>query len=92
MLNSFLWLSGGLIVGLLASRLVQPDGRQATLIDMAVGGISAFFAGLILTQLFGFATVNDDQLNIASLIVAAVAAALSVAVVKFLRRGAIQAT
>ena len=83
MFNSAIWIMFGAVIGPVASRIFTTDGRQSTLIDIAVGCLGAFIAGLTLTQQLGFSTLNDYGLNPAIVIVAIVGAIALVALVKF---------
>lgn len=52
MLNFILWLIVGGFVGWMASLLMGTDARQGTLLNIIVGVVGAFVAGLVLFPLF----------------------------------------
>ena len=87
MINFIVWLIVGAIIGWLASRLMGTDGQQGTLIDIVVGIVGAFVAGIVLTPLFGISTINQSNFSLPALIVSLLGAIILLAVVRLLRRG-----
>jgi len=85
MINFIVWLIVGAIIGWLASRLMGTDGQQGTLIDIVVGIVGAFVAGLVLTPLFGISTINQNNFSLPALIVSLLGAIILLAVVRLLR-------
>jgi len=87
MINFIVWLVVGGIIGWVASLLMHTDGQQDTLIDIVVGIVGAFIAGLLLTPMFGISTINQSDFSLPALLVSLVGAVILLAVVKFFRRG-----
>ena len=90
MINFIVWLIVGAIIGWLASRLMGTDGQQGTLIDIVVGVVGAFVAGIVLTPLFGISTINQSNFSLPALIVSLLGAIILLAVVRLLRRGIVR--
>ena len=53
MINFVIWLIMGGLVGWLASILMHTNAQQGTLLNIVVGIVGAFIAGLVLTPLLG---------------------------------------
>ena len=87
MLNFIIWIVVGAIIGWLASMVMHTDAQQGTLIDIVVGIVGAFLAGLLLTPLFGVGTINSGDFSVPGLIVSFLGALILIAIVKFFRRG-----
>ena len=85
MINFIVWLIVGAIIGWLASRLMGTDGQQGTLIDIVVGVVGAFVAGLLLTPLFGISTINQSNFSLPALMVSLMGAIILLAAVRVLR-------
>ena len=91
MINFIIWLIAGAIIGWVASLIMHTDGQQGTLIDMVVGVVGAFIAGLVLTPLFGISTINESNFSLPALLVSLLGAIILLAVVNFFRRGSVRA-
>ena len=87
MINFIVWLIAGAIIGWLASRIMRTDGQQGTLIDIVVGVVGAFIAGLVLTPLFGISTINQSNFSLPALLVSLLGAVILLAIVNLFRRG-----
>lgn len=87
MLNFIIWIVVGAIIGWLASMIMHTNGSQGTLIDIVVGIVGAFIAGLVLSPLLGVGTINDGNFSLGSLVVSLLGAVILLAVVKMFRRG-----
>lgn len=87
MINFIIWLIAGAIIGWVASMLMHTDGQQGTLIDIVVGVVGAFVAGLVLTPLLGVGTINQNDFSLPALLVSLLGAVVLLAVVKLFRRG-----
>lgn len=86
MINLIIWLIAGAIIGWVASILMKTDGQQGTMIDIVVGIVGAFIAGLVLTPLLGIGTINDNNFSISALLVSLLGAVALLAIVRALRR------
>lgn len=91
MINFIVWLIAGAIIGWVASLIMHTDGQQGTLIDIVVGVVGAFVAGLVLTPLFGISTINESNFSLPALLVSLLGAIILLAVVNLFRRGSVRA-
>ena len=87
MLNFIIWIIVGGIIGWMASLLMRTDREQGTLLNIIVGIVGAFLAGLILTPLFGISSINSGNFSIPALLIFLVGALILLAVVNLFRRG-----
>jgi len=87
MVNFIIWLIAGAIVGWVASRIMHTDGQQDTLIDIVVGIVGAFIAGIVLTPMLGISTINQGNFSVPALLVSLGGAVVLLAVVNLVRRG-----
>jgi uncharacterized membrane protein YeaQ/YmgE (transglycosylase-associated protein family) len=62
------------------------NARQGLVLDIVVGIVGAFIAGLVLTPLFGISTINQNNFSLPALLVSLVGAILLLAVVRVVRR------
>ncbi len=81
-----LWLIVGGVVGWLASMIMRTDGQQGILLNIVVGIVGAFLAGLV----FSGGTINDGALNLTSILVSLVGAVVLLAIVNLVRRGRVR--
>ena len=87
MINFIVWIIAGAIIGWIASKVMGTNAQQGTLLDIIVGVVGAFIAGLVLTPLFGISTINQNNFSLPALLVSLLGAIILLAVVKFIRRG-----
>jgi uncharacterized membrane protein YeaQ/YmgE (transglycosylase-associated protein family) len=85
MLNFVSWLIVGGIIGWLASTIMRTDAEQGTLLNIVVGVVGAFLAGLMLTPLLGIGTIDEGSFNLPALIVSLLGAVVLLAVVNLFR-------
>lgn len=90
MVNFIVWIIAGAIIGWIASSVMGTNRQQGTLLDIVVGVVGAFIAGLVLTPLFGISTINQSNFSFPALLVSLGGAIILLAVVKFLRRGGLR--
>jgi uncharacterized membrane protein YeaQ/YmgE (transglycosylase-associated protein family) len=86
-MNFITWLIVGGLIGWLASMLMKTDAQQGIVLNIVVGIVGAFLAGLLITPLIGVGTINQDNFSLPALLVSFVGAALLLAIVNFFRRG-----
>jgi uncharacterized membrane protein YeaQ/YmgE (transglycosylase-associated protein family) len=67
MVNYLAWIILGAIMGWLASLIQLPNGHRDVRIDIAVGIIGAFVAGLVFTPLFSPSPINQSNLSLPAL-------------------------
>ncbi len=80
---------GGLI-GWVASIVMHTNGQQGILLNIVVGIIGAFLAGLVLTPLFGISTIGQGNYSLPAILVTLFGAIILLAVVNMVRRGAVR--
>jgi uncharacterized membrane protein YeaQ/YmgE (transglycosylase-associated protein family) len=85
MVNFIIWLIVGAIIGWAASQLMGQ--REGLLLNIIVGIVGAFLAGLVLTPLLGIGTINQGNFSLPALIVSLVGAIALLAIVSVFRRG-----
>jgi uncharacterized membrane protein YeaQ/YmgE (transglycosylase-associated protein family) len=69
---------------------MKTDGQQGMLLNVIVGIVGAFVAGLVLTPLFGIATINQNNFSLPGLMVSLVGAIILLALVSLLRGGGLR--
>jgi uncharacterized membrane protein YeaQ/YmgE (transglycosylase-associated protein family) len=90
MINFIIWIILGGILGWLASIIMRTDAQQGLLLNIIVGIVGAFLAGLVLSPLFGIETINQNNFSIASLLVSLLGAVILLAIVNLFRRGTVR--
>ena len=85
MIGIIVWLIVGGIIGWLASLIMRTDAQQGILLNIVVGIVGAFIAGLIFTG----GSINED-VNLTSFIVSLVGAIILLAIVNLFRRGSVR--
>ena len=60
-MNFIMWLAVGVIVGRVASLFIGT--REGIVLDIIVGIVGAFVAGLVVTPLLGISTINQNPFN-----------------------------
>ena len=90
MLNFIIWLIVGGLLGWIASMVMRTDGQQGILLNIVVGIIGAFLAGLLLTPIFGESTINSNNFSIPGLLISLVGAIILLGIVNLFRRGSVR--
>lgn len=86
-MNFIIWIIVGGIIGWVASIIMRTNSRQGLLLDIVVGIVGAFVAGVVLTPLFGISTINQNNFSLPALLVSLMGAIILLAVVSLFRRG-----
>ena len=86
MIGFIVWLIVGGIVGWLASLVMRTDGQQGILLNIVVGIVGAFLAGLI----FSGGNINSEPLDITNILVSLVGAIVLLGIVNLIRRGSVR--
>jgi len=86
-INFIVWIILGGVLGWIASMIMRTDAQQGALLNIIVGIIGAFLAGMFLSPLFGVSTINQNNFSIASLLVSLLGAVILLAIVNLFRRG-----
>lgn len=81
-----IWLIVGGVVGWLASKIMRTDAQQGLILNVVVGIVGAFLAGLLFTG----GTINQAPLSIESFLVSLVGAVILLGIVNLLRRGSLR--
>lgn len=91
MMNFFLWLVFGALVGWLASLVMRTDAQQGLLVNIVVGIVGAFLGGLVFNFLgISGATFNTNTFSLGGLLVALIGAIILLAIVNLVRRGRVR--
>ena len=90
MINFLVWIILGGVLGWLASIIMHTNAQQGTLMNIVVGIVGAFLAGMFLSPLFGLATINQNNFSIASLLVSLLGAVILLAIVNLFSRGGVR--
>jgi uncharacterized membrane protein YeaQ/YmgE (transglycosylase-associated protein family) len=80
-----IWLLVGGLVGWVASLIMKTDGSQGIILNVVVGIVGALIAGFFISPLVGIPTINQNSLNIGSILVSLVGAVILVGIVKLVR-------
>ena len=81
MINFIVWIILGGILGWIASIIMHTDAQQGMLMNIIVGIVGAFLAGMFLSPLFGVATINQNNFSLPSLLVSLLGAVILLAIV-----------
>ena len=84
MINFIVWLIVGAIIGWVASQLM--GRREGLLLNIVVGIVGAFLAGIVLTPLLGIKTINQNNFSLPGLIVSLLGAIILLAIVSVFQR------
>ena len=80
-MNFIIWLIVGGVIGWVASILMGTNRQQGILLNVIVGIVGAFVGGLVLTPLFGIATINQNNFSLPGVLVSVVGAIILLAVI-----------
>ena len=80
------WLIVGGICGWLASMIMRTDAQQGVILNIVVGIVGAFLAGLLL----GGGNINQDPLDITNILYSLLGAVILLAIVNLVRRGSVR--
>ena len=80
-----IWLIVGGVVGWLASIVMRTDAQQGIILNIVVGIVGAFLAGLIV----GGGSINQD-VNLMSFLWSLVGAIVLLGIVNLIRRGTVR--
>lgn len=85
MVGIIVWLVVGGVVGWLASLVMRTDAQQGILLNIVVGIVGAFIAGLVL----GGGSINQG-ITLESFLYSLLGAVVLLAVVNLIRRGSVR--
>lgn len=81
-----IWLIIGGVLGWLASIVMRTDAQQGIFLNIVVGIVGAFLAGLFITG----GSINNAGIDTRSLIASFVGAVVLLGIVNLVRRGSIR--
>lgn len=82
-----LWLVIGGVVGWLASLIMRTDAQQGIVLNVIVGIVGAFLAGLIFSR----GNINQGSpLDISNILISLLGAVVLLAIVNLVRRGTVR--
>jgi uncharacterized membrane protein YeaQ/YmgE (transglycosylase-associated protein family) len=90
LINFLVWIIVGGIIGWLASMIMRTNAQQGILLNIVVGIVGAFLAGLILTPFLGIGTINESNFSIPALLVSLGGAVILLAIVNLFNRGRVR--
>jgi uncharacterized membrane protein YeaQ/YmgE (transglycosylase-associated protein family) len=91
MINFFLWLLFGALVGWLASLVMRTDAQQGLLLNIVVGIVGAFLGGLVFNFMgIGGSSINNNDFSLGALLVSFIGAVILLAIVNLARRGSVR--
>lgn len=90
MIDFIVWIIVGGLLGWLASMIMRTDGQQGMLLNIVVGIVGSFLAGLLLTPLFGESTINSGNFSIPGLLISLLGAVVLLGIVNLFRRGTVR--
>jgi uncharacterized membrane protein YeaQ/YmgE (transglycosylase-associated protein family) len=90
MINFIVWIILGALIGWIASKMMGTNDQQGAVLNIVVGIVGAFLAGLILTPLFGGSTINQNNFSIGGLLMSLLGAVLLLGVVNWFRVGRVR--
>lgn len=85
MIGIIVWLIVGGVIGWLASLVMRTDAQQGILLNIVVGIVGAFLAGLIVSG----GSINQG-VTVTSFIVSLIGAIVLLAIVNLFRRGSVR--
>jgi uncharacterized membrane protein YeaQ/YmgE (transglycosylase-associated protein family) len=90
MINFIIWIIVGGLIGWIASIVMRTDAQQGLLLNIIVGIVGAFLAGLVLSPLFGISSINSGDFSLPSLLISLLGAIILLAIVNLFRRGTVR--
>ena len=90
MVNLIVWLIVGGLIGWVASMIMRTNAQQGILMNVVVGIVGAFLAGLLLSPFLGIGTINESNFSIAAMLVSLGGAVILLAIVNLFRRGRVR--
>ena len=83
-MNFIIWLIVGAVVGWIATSLMGQ--REGLLMNIIVGIVGAFVAGLVLTPYLGISTINQSNFSLPAMLVSVGGAVILLLVLSLFRR------
>lgn len=90
MINFIVWLILGGVVGWLASIVMRTNAQQGMVMNIIVGVVGAFIAGMVVSPMLGISTINQNNFSLGALFVSFVGAVILLGVINLFRKGAVR--
>jgi uncharacterized membrane protein YeaQ/YmgE (transglycosylase-associated protein family) len=90
MINFLVWIIVGGLIGWIASMIMRTNAQQGLFLNIVVGIVGAFIAGMFLSPLVGVPTINENVFSVAAMAVSLLGAVILLAVLNLFRRGAVR--
>ena len=90
MINFIVWIIVGGLLGWIASMIMRTDAQQGPLLNIIVGIVGAFLAGLVINPLLGGGNINSGDFSLSGLLISLLGAVVLLAIVNLLRRGTVR--
>jgi len=84
-MNLIIWLIISELIDWIASLIMGTDAQQGIFLNVLVGVIGAFLAGMLLTPLFGINTINQNNFSLGAMLVSLLGAIILLAIVGLFR-------
>ena len=84
-MDVLIWIVCGLLVGMVAGRVIGTNRQQPWRMDLSVGVAGAVLTGLLITPVLGRPSSNNGHFGLGAAVVAVVGAALALIVVNVIR-------
>ena len=89
-MNLIVWIVVGGVLGWLASILMHTNGQQGIVLNVVVGIVGAFLAGMLISPMVGVPTINQGALSLGALAVSLLGAVVLLGIVNMARRGTVR--
>ena len=89
-MNFLAWLVVGGVLGWLASIVMKTNAQQGIILNIVVGVVGAFIAGLLIAPMLGTGTINTNDFSMASLLVSFLGALALLGIVNLFRRRSVR--
>ena len=90
MVNFIVWIIDGGLLGWIVCMIMGNDAQQGPLLNIIVGIVGSFLAGLVITPLLGGSTINQGNFSLSGLLISLLGAIVLLAIVNLLRRGTVR--
>lgn len=89
-MNLIVWIVVGGVLGWLASIVMHTNGQQGIVLNVVVGIVGAFLAGMLISPMVGVPTINQGSLSLGALAVSLMGAVVLLGIVNMARRGTVR--
>ena len=90
MINFSIWIIIGGLLGWIATLMMRTNANQVVFVNVLVGIMGAFIAGMFLSPLFGVETINQNNFSAGAMMVSLLGSVILLAVLGLFRRGAVR--